>query len=341
MPSAHNFSTISVPPPTRVSVLMTHATAEAPQTPSTTNRSPARVLRGAIKACRPKQWAKNSLVFIAPVAANAIISKGDNGIEIHGDNIAKTLLAFLVFSMVASATYLINDSVDVESDRRHPTKRNRPIAAGIITVPFAIALAAVLFVGGLGLAAWLNWSFCLVVAIYAIQTTLYSFWWKREPVLDVVALSGGFILRLMGGAYAIDVEVSTWFFIISCFGALYIAAGKRLAEKRELGGKTEGIRKTLAIYTENYLQFLQGVAAAIVLIAYVSWAFERGEAAPNAEVWFLLSILPFLVAILRYGLLVELGKGSAPEEILLSDRQLRVMGLLWVVIVGVGFYVAG
>ncbi|NLA34312.1 MAG: decaprenyl-phosphate phosphoribosyltransferase [Actinobacteria bacterium] len=306
-----------------------------------TNRTFATVARGAVKACRPKQWAKNSLVFIAPVAANALVSRGDDGIELHADNFLKTLLAFAVFSMVASATYLINDSVDVESDRRHPTKCKRPIAAGIITVPFAVTLAVVLTVAGLGLAAWLNLAFCIVVALYAVQTTLYSFWWKREPVLDVVALSGGFILRLLGGAYAIDVDVSTWFFIISCFGALFIAAGKRLAEKRELGGKTEGIRKTLAVYTEGYLQFLQGVAAAIVLIAYVMWAFERADAAPNAEIWFLLSILPFLIAILRYGLLVELGKGSAPEEILLSDRQMRVMGLLWVGIVGVGFYVAG
>lgn len=294
-----------------------------------------------IKACRPKQWAKNALVFIAPAAANALVSRGPDGIEIHGRAWAQSLLAFIVFSMVASATYLINDSIDVESDRLHPTKRNRPIAAGILSVRLAVVMAVVLFVGGLGIGLWRSVDFAIVVGLYAVQTTLYSFWWKNEPVLDLVALSGGFILRLLGGAYAVDVEVSTWFFIISCFGALYIATGKRLAEKRELAGRTEGIRKTLAAYTEDYLRFLQSVAAAIVLIAYVSWAFERGDEAPDAEVWFLLSILPFLIAILRYGLLVDQGKGSAPEDLLLSDRQLRVMGLMWVVIVGAGFYVAG
>jgi len=298
--------------------------------------------KGLLKACRPKQWAKNVLVFIAPAAGNVIVSKGADGLVFHGTEVAQALLAFAVFSMVASGTYLINDSVDVEADRRHPTKRNRPIAAGIVPVPVAIVAAVALILGGLALGLLvLSWQFCVVVGIYAVQTTAYSFWLKNEPVLDVVALSGGFILRLLGGAYAVDVSISKWFFIISCFGALYIATGKRLAEKRELGDRTEGIRRTLGVYTENYLRFLQAVSGGIVLVAYMQWAFERAEEATNAEVWFLVSILPFLVAILRYGLLVELGKGSAPEELLLSDRQLQVIGLLWVVLVGAGFYVAG
>lgn len=297
--------------------------------------------KGLLKACRPKQWAKNVLVFIAPAAGNVIISKGPDGLVFHDSQVRSAILAFVAFCMVASGTYLINDSVDVESDRRHPTKRNRPIAAGVVPIPMAIGLAVVLITGGLGLGFARTWQFGLVVAIYAVQTTLYSFWLKNEPVLDVVALSGGFILRLLGGALAVEVGISKWFFIISCFGALYIATGKRLAEKRELGGRTEGIRRTLGIYTENYLRFLQAVSAGIVLVAYVQWAFERAEEATSAEVWFLVSILPFLVAILRYGLLVELGKGSAPEELLLSDRQLQVVGLVWTVLVGIGFYVAG
>lgn len=321
---------------------MTSSSVADPAAGRPADRAPSMGLaRGMLKACRPKQWAKNVLVFIAPAAGNVIISRGPDGIVVHGTQIRQALLAFVVFSMVASGTYLINDSVDVESDRRHPTKRNRPIAAGIIPVPMAIASAVVLLLGGLGLGLARSWPFCLVVAIYAVQTTLYSFWLKNEPVLDVVALSGGFILRLLGGAYAVDVGISKWFFIISCFGALFIATGKRLAEKRELGDRTEGIRRTLGIYTENYLRFLQAVSCGIVLIAYVQWAFERAEASSRAEVWFLVSILPFLVAILRYGLLVELGRGSAPEELLLSDRQMQVIGLCWVVLVGVGFYVAG
>ncbi|MFN8051975.1 MAG: decaprenyl-phosphate phosphoribosyltransferase [Acidimicrobiales bacterium] len=322
-------------------------------TATPTTGSQMGLARGLLKACRPKQWAKNALVFIAPAAGNAFFSRGaDGGVDFHFIAVRQSLLAFVAFSMVASSTYLINDSVDVESDRRHPTKRNRPIAAGIVSVQLAIASSVVLLLGGLGLGLWRNWQFCLVVGIYAVQTTLYSFWLKNEPVLDVVALSGGFILRLLGGAYAVDVGISKWFFIISCFGALFIAVGKRLAEKRELGDRTEGIRRTLGVYTENYLRFLQAVSAGIVLVGYMEWAFEKAEPATGVAlanstasspgaVWFLVSILPFLVAILRYGLLVELGEGSAPEELLMKDRQLQIIGVMWAVLVGIGFYVSG
>lgn len=294
---------------------------------------------GMVKACRPKQWAKNVLVVVAPAAAMVYIDRTPDGIEFKWWAVARTLVAFAAFSMVASATYLVNDSVDAESDRRHPTKRNRPIAAGVVSIPFAAAMAIVLALGGFGLALSRNWQFCVVVAIYAVQTTLYSFWLKNEPVLDLVALSSGFILRLVGGAYALQVEVSPWFFIISCFGSLFIAVGKRLAEKRELGENHGSIRKTLAIYTEPYLRLLQGIAATIVIMAYVMWAFEKARLDPSSAVWMEVSILPFLVAILRYGLLVELGKGSAPEDVLAADRQMQLMGALWVVLVGVGFYV--
>lgn len=300
---------------------------------------------GILKACRPKQWAKNALVFIAPAAAI-----GDGSLDLTGRVIAQVLLAFVVFSMVASGTYLINDSVDVESDRRHPTKRNRPIAAGIVPVPLAMGLAVVLIGGGLVLAVWRTWQFALVVGIYVVQTTAYSYKLKNEPVLDVVFLSGGFILRLLGGAQAVEVGVSQWFFILSCFGSLFIAVGKRLAEKRELDahageGASGTFRKTLGIYTVPYLRFLQGVSASIVLIGYAEWAFERasteihGKPNPGAA-WIAASILPFLVAILRYALLVETGKGSAPEDVLAEDRQMQVMGLIWLVLVAVGFLVA-
>lgn len=295
---------------------------------------------GLLKACRPKQWAKNALVLIAPAAAI-----GDGSLDLSWRAVAQIALAFGVFSMVASGTYLINDSVDVESDRRHPTKRNRPIAAGTVPVPLAMSLAVLLIGGGLALAVWRTWQFAVVVAIYVVQTTAYSYKLKNEPVLDVVLLSGGFILRLLGGAQAVEVGVSQWFFILSCFGSLFIAVGKRMAEKRELDdhageGASGSFRKTLGVYTIPYLRFLQTVSGAIVLVGYAEWAFERAKAEPAGGAWVAASILPFLVAILRYALLVETGKGSAPEDVLLGDRQMQVMGLIWMVLVGVGFLVA-
>lgn len=314
---------------------MTDQTATAAAPATTTMSLPIGILR----ACRPKQWAKNALIFIAPAAAI-----GDGSLQFSGRVVLQIMLAFVVFSMVASGTYLINDSVDVESDRRHPTKRNRPIAAGIVPIPLAMGLAVVLIAGGLGIAVWRTWQFALVVGIYVVQTTAYSYKLKNEPVLDVVALSGGFILRLLGGATAVEVGISQWFFILSCFGSLFIAVGKRLAEKRELDehageGASGTFRKTLGIYTIPYLRFLQGVSASIVLIGYTEWAFERAADQPEGGAWLASSILPFLVAILRYALLVEQGKGSAPEDVLLSDRQMQLMGVIWMVLVGIGFLV--
>ena len=315
---------------------------------------------GMVKACRPKQWAKNVLVVVAPAAAMVYIDRTPDGIEFKWWAVARTLVAFerpadgalrLVTRTATGWTTLQltgedwratpGTEVTAAADQllAFPPKRNRPIAAGVVSIPLAAAMAIVLALGGFGLALSRNWQFCVVVAIYAVQTTLYSFWLKNEPVLDQVALSSGFILRLVGGAYALQVEVSPWFFIISCFGSLFIAVGKRLAEKRELGENHGSIRKTLAIYTEPYLRLLQGIAATIVIMAYVMWAFEKARLDPSSAVWMEVSILPFLVAILRYGLLVELGKGSAPEDVLAADRQMQLMGALWVVLVGVGFYV--
>lgn len=311
-------------------------------TTSAVTSRPQSLTLGVVKAMRPKQWAKNSLLFVAPVAAGALFSNGSDGFAIHGRAILQTLLGFVVFCMIASGTYLINDSVDVEADRRHPTKRNRPIAAGIVSIQLALTLAILLIAGGLALALWRDWRFLLVALLYVIQTTAYSFWLKNQPVLDLVALSGGFILRLLAGAVVVSVGISDWFFVISCFGALFIAVGKRMAEKRELGDDPTLIRKTLAAYSESYLKFLQAVSAGIVLIAYVEWALDRARVLADAHhvlaaVLTETSILPFVVAILRYALLVEGGQGSAPEDVLGRDRQMQIMGLVWVLLAGVGF----
>src|SRR5690349_3162513 len=177
-----------------------------------------------LRACRPKQWAKNVLVFVAPAAAGVI----DEAYRLR-----LTLVGFVAFCLVSSATYLLNDVLDVDSDRRHPTKRQRPIASGVVPIPVAVGTAAVLFVLGVALALTSNWELACIVGGYAVLTTTYSMFLKSIPVLDLVILSAGFILRLLGGAYAAEVDVSDWFLIISLFGSLFIASAKRFAEKRE------------------------------------------------------------------------------------------------------------
>ncbi|MGI9576862.1 MAG: decaprenyl-phosphate phosphoribosyltransferase [Microthrixaceae bacterium] len=301
------------------------------------------LLRGLVREARPKQWAKNVLVFVAPAAAG-VLNPFDGMYAIR-----ITLIAFVAFCMVSSATYMVNDILDVESDRAHPKKKFRPIAAGTVPMPAAIAAASVLFVAGVLLALFNrgfgvspNWALGGVVAGYAVLTTLYSFWLKQIAVIDLVVLSAGFILRLLGGAYAAGVDVSDWFLVISLFGSLFIAAAKRHAESVELGEQASLLRPTLGEYSIEYLGFARTVAAAGTVISYCLWAVEAGSEGATASVatpWAQLSIVPFLIAILRYALLVDQGKGSAPEDVILHDRQMQIMGLLLVVCIGIGVYV--
>jgi len=288
----------------------------------------ASLIKGIVKEVRPKQWAKNVLVFIAPGAAGTLL---------HPVTLVRAVFAFCVFCMAAGGTYIINDLLDVEADRKHPKKRNRPIAAGIIPEPLAWALAAVFIVGAVALALWRNWQFSLIVLLYVILTTLYSTWMKHEPVLDLIGLASGFILRLLGGAYATEVSISSWFLIISCFGALFIATGKRMAEKMEMGDSAE-TRPILAAYSVGYLEFLKAVSSGVVLVAYCLFAVERAHEHPASAVWVELSIIPFLVAILRYAWLNDQGKGSAPEDVLLGDRQMQIFGVLWAILMAVSVY---
>jgi decaprenyl-phosphate phosphoribosyltransferase len=283
-----------------------------------------------LKACRPKQWAKNVLVFVAPAAA---------GVLTQSLELRLTLQGFVAFCLVSSATYLLNDVLDVESDRRHPKKRLRPIASGAVPIPAAIATAVVLFVAGVALAAFTNWTLAGIVAGYAVLTTAYSLFLKQVAVLDLVILSAGFILRLLGGAYAAGVEVSEWFLLVSLFGSLFIAGAKRFAEKQELGDEAAALRPTLGAYSVEYLGFVRSVAAAAVMICYCQWAVESGDSGRYATPWVQLSIIPFVIAILRYALLVDHGEGSAPEVVLSSDRQMQLMGGLLVVCLFLAVYV--
>ena len=289
----------------------------------------AALVPSLVRACRPKQWAKNVLVFVAPAAA---------GVLTDAYSLRLTLQAFVAFCAVSSATYLLNDTLDIESDRRHPTKRNRPIASGAVPIPVAVAAAVVLFLGGVALAVWTNPTLAGVVAGYAVLTTAYSMFLKQVPVLDLVILSAGFILRLLGGAYAAGVEVSEWFLLVSLFGSLFIAGAKRFAEKKELGEEAASLRPTLGAYSTDYLGFVRSVAAAAVMISYCQWAVESGGTDRYATPWVQLSIIPFVIAILRYALLVDQGQGSAPEEVFGSDRQMQLMGVLLVACLALAVY---
>lgn len=295
---------------------------------STTATRPS-LLLGVVRALRPKQWIKNVLVFAAPVAA---------GIFDSGNYVGRTLIAFVCFCAASSATYLVNDVLDVESDRRHPVKRNRPIAAGIVPISLAWVLAAVLLVASVGGAFALRRDFGFTIVAYLINTTLYTLWFKRQPILDIVSVAAGFVLRAIGGATATGLPISEWFFIVTSFGALFMVTGKRAGERAELGDDAVSIRPVLGAYSPEFLTYLRAVFSAGTLLTYCLWAFASAQEAPHGATLFELSIVPFAIAILRYALLLQQGKGSEPESLVLSDVTLLAAGAAWAIIYGCAVY---
>lgn len=281
---------------------------------------------GLLRLARPKQWIKNVLVFAAPGAAGVL---DDGGVLLD------TLLAFACFCLAASGTYFLNDAGDVEADRRHPTKRHRPVASGSVPVPVATAVGITLLVAAVLLGLAVRWPLAVVVAGYAVLTTGYSTWLKHVAVVDVVAVAAGFVLRAIGGAAAADVPISDWFFIVTSFGSLFMVTGKRGAEAAEVGSDA-AVRRSLSSYTPGYVAYLRAVSSSAVLIAYCLWAFEKAEQSGADVPWYQLSILPFAVGILRYALVLDEGRGSAPEEVVLADRTLQVIGAVWLVVFAVG-----
>ena len=288
---------------------------------------------GLVKLARPKQWAKNVLVFAAPAAAGVLDNR---------QWAVDALIAFAAFCLAASGTYYINDARDVEADRQHPEKRSRPVASGSVPVPVAYAGGVVLLAAAMAVALAVNGNLALTVGGYIVLTTAYSSVLKHVAVVDLVAVAAGFVLRAVGGAAATDIPISDWFFIVTSFGALFMISGKRAAEAREMGEGATDFRSVLAAYSPTYTAYLRAVSSGAVLVAYCLWAFEKAEASVSSPTipWYQLSILPFVMAVLRYALVLDQGRGSAPEEIVLRDRPLQLIGLAWVAVFTIGVYTA-
>jgi decaprenyl-phosphate phosphoribosyltransferase len=278
-----------------------------------------------LRACRPRQWAKNLLVLAAPAAAG-VLGRGGVAADVIG--------AFIVMCMVSSATYLVNDVRDREQDRMHPTKRLRPIAAGELAPRTALWIAAALTAGGLALAATIAPGLVAVAVTYLVLTASYSIWWRHVVVLDVLAIAGGFVLRALAGGVATDIYLSRWFVLVTAFGAIFLVAAKRLAELRDHDGNGNS-RATLRHYSLGSLRLTLATSATVASIAYISWAFTR----PSHIAWYLLSIGPFLLWLGRYAALIGAGAGQAPEELILRDRTLLALSVAWALLFLGGVYV--
>jgi decaprenyl-phosphate phosphoribosyltransferase len=285
-------------------------------------RTSARVL---LRACRPRQWTKNLLVLAAPAAAG-VIGRPLVAAQVAG--------AFVVLCLISSATYLVNDVRDREQDRLHPRKRSRPVASGELSVRSALRVAALFASVGVAAAFAIAPGLGAVAVCYLVLTASYSLWLRRVVVADILAIAAGFVLRALAGGYATDIYLSRWFVIVTASCAVFLVAAKRYAELRDHSG-TGAARATLERYSVTGLRLTLIGAAAVGGVAYVSWAATR----PAHAVWYALSVAPFLLWLARYASLVGAGAGQAPEELILRDRTLLALGVVWAFLFLGGVYV--
>lgn len=298
-----------------------------------TCRSLTATLRNLVLTMRPWQWTKNLLVFVAPAAA---------GVLGHRLELLRTVAAFGIFCVAASGVYLINDAMDAEADRRHPDKRVRPVASGLLSSTLAVVVGAWLMALAL-VSAWFagRWELALVVGTYAVISIAYSIRLKREPVIELAAVASGFVLRAIAGGVAARVPLSSWFLAVASFGALFVVTGKRAAEYRRLGEGRRHHRQVLGIYTESFLRSTLTLTASVTVTAYCLWAFDKVGLMAHAGhhfVWIQLSVIPIIIGTLHMLRLIDAGLVDAPEDLVLHDRVLQILGVAWIVLFSVGIY---
>ncbi|NUR82689.1 MAG: decaprenyl-phosphate phosphoribosyltransferase, partial [Nonomuraea sp.] len=271
-------------------------------------------LRALVRAARPRQWLKNLLVLGAPLAA---------GVLSDPRGLLSALLAFAAFCLAASGSYLLNDAADVEADRLHPRKRLRPIAAGQVSVRLARITGVALVLLAPAVAGLTGWRTAAVVAGYLVLTLSYTIWLKHQEVVDLLAVAGCHVIRAYAGAVAVGVPVTGWFLVVVSLAALQLVVGKREAELRAHGAG--GTRATLAAYTPAYLAQVRTMASGAMIVTYCLWALNAHE-----NLFYGLSIVPFIFLVLRHNLLVDRGTGEEPDQLVFRDRRMLLFGAVLV-----------
>lgn len=246
-------------------------------------------------------------------------------------SIAICMSAFLIFCILASSVYILNDLIDNENDKKHPTKKNRPIPSGQISKGTAIIAAILLSILGLGLSFMINWYFSLVSLLYILNNIAYSFVLKNKVVADVISISIGFVLRFIGGAYAVNVETSRWFLICAFSISLFLGLGKRRTELELLGDNALNTRAVLKIYTKEKVDAALACACAMTLVSYMLFATDSGTFEKHHSDKFIYTVPIVTYCVIRYMFSVQEGKGDGPIEILLKDKGFIIAGICWVV----------
>jgi decaprenyl-phosphate phosphoribosyltransferase len=301
------------------------AAVAAPETPP---RSPSarRWLRAAVGATRPRQWPKNLLVLAAPLAGASLGRR---------DGLGYALVAVAAFVAASSAVYLVNDTVDAERDRRHPVKRNRPIASGALPARHAVLLAVAATAAALAAGAVIGDPWLIAaVAGYLALSFLYSLRLKHVPFVELGFVASGFLLRALGGAAATQVPPSGWFLLVCSFGALMVAISKRSTELRSLGPGAARHRPAMRYYRESYLRAAGLVTAVAMAVCYLLWAL--GEPVPGMRAWHLISAVPLVAALARFGVLARRGGTRPIEDLITRDRLMAAAELAWLVAFAIG-----
>jgi 4-hydroxybenzoate polyprenyltransferase len=280
------------------------------------------ILASLLISLRPHQWTKNLLVFAGLVFGKKLFDP---------TAVVTTVEAFAIFCGLSGVVYLVNDVADRETDRRHPTKRRRPIPAGDLPVSVAVAAALIIATAALAAAFSLGWPLGLVAAIYLILQLLYSFRLKHIVIMDALTLSIGFVLRAVAGAVAIGVVISHWLLVCTILLALFIALAKRRHELVLLADGATSHRPILGEYSAYLLDQMIAVVTASTLIAYIFYTISPETEQKFGTTWLGLTI-PFpLYGIFRYLYLVHRREGGgSPAELLLTDRPLLACVILWV-----------
>jgi len=289
------------------------------------------MLSALLKTMRPRQWTKNVFIFAALVFDKQFFIAA---------SFLKTLVGFALFCLISSTVYIFNDLADIEADRKHPEKKNRPIPSGKLPVSVAWTAGIVLVVVTLGIGYWLSPGFAAVMGAYFLINLAYSKWLKHVPILDVLIIATGFVLRVGAGVTLIHVErFSPWLYVVMTLLSLFLGFGKRRAELVLLEGGAGSHRKVLEGYTIPLLDQYIMIVSGTTIVAYSLYTFSAPNVPANHS---MMLTIPFVMyAIFRYLYLIHVEKqGGAPEDILTTDRPFQIAMVLWALVVLVVFYLS-
>jgi decaprenyl-phosphate phosphoribosyltransferase len=283
---------------------------------------PVRWLAAAYETARPRQWPKNLLVFAAPLAGASLG---------RDDGLGYALVAAAVFTAAAAAVYFVNDVADAERDRQHPVKRLRPVASGRLPRAHALALAAVGVLAAEAVSLWIGEAtLAVLVGAYAALSVLYTLVLKHIPVVELLFVASGFVLRALGGASATRVPPSGWFLAVCSLGALMVATAKRFTELSLLGPAAATHRPVMRWYTPAGLRVSQRIASVVMVTAYLLWAY--GQDGTWARVAHLVSALPLAAALLRFDWLTGHKPARPVEDLIARDRVMVSCELCWLLL---------